>query len=490
MNAQYKLDAPASGPHVRHLVLIHSLARRACIAGLWIALMCANLCFAQRVTNPREMLDIMQVDASQRKHFLDDRSIEDELETLGRVLFRLPRFAQVDVDRWAKPIDDVTEMQSNTDSYRFQMFDLHGELTDFRVHQVIPENVPRLGFREYFSVQIRHDNTQSIIYTRTIPQKWLQAIEQKPVGETVRAQALLLKRNVNREGDENGEAQLIFAASRLNWHPSKPSRLFATTQDQVLLAQLGMDIDRLSDLVQRSKMTANDRECFYQALAAVQHAEPEQLAKLGKQEFDIAKMIQHPEAVGGELYTLHGMARRAIMIRVEDPDIRERFGIDHYYEVEVFIPMERQVRFIDPNEPEDKEGKVFTDYPFVICVPELPPGMEQGDDIRIPATFSGFFLKLWAYETAFMSDGRARTAKPRLQQSPLFIGPTLTVGERYVPRESQVSLYIACLFVGLLLCIWLLMWRSSVQDKRASKQLFRKHDAELGAFDWANEHSD
>ena len=465
-----------------HKSATSKLARRACIACVFVALLSSNLCLAQRVTNPREMLDIMQVDASQRKHFRDDRSIDDEVETLGRILFRLPRFAQVDVDRWTKTIDDLTAMQTNTDSYRFEMFDLRGEVTDFRVHHVIPENVPRLGFREYFSVAIQHDKTESIIYTRTIPQKWLDAIERKPAGETIRAQALLLKRNVN----EKGEPQLIFAASRLNWHPSKPSGLFVTTQDQVLLGQLGMDIDRLSDLTQRSKMTANDRECFYQALSAVQHAEPEQLARLGKQEFDIARMIQHPESVGGELYTLHGVARRAIMIRVEDSDIRERFGIDHYYEVEVFIPMKRQVRFLDPNEPEDKEGKVFTDYPFVICVPELPPGMEQGDDIRVPATFSGFFLKLWAYETAFMSDGRARTAKPRLQQSPLFVGPTLTVGELYVPRKSQLSLYIASLFVGLLLFIWLLMWRSSVQDKQATKQLFRKHDPELGSFDWAN----
>ena len=86
-----------------------------------------------------------------------------------------------------------------------------------------------------------------------------------------------------------------------------------------------------------------------------------------------------------------------------------------------------------------------------------------------------------------MSDGRARTAKPRLQQSPLFVGPTLTIGELYVPRKSRLSLYIACFFVGLLLFIWLLMWRSSVQDKRATKQLFRKHKVELDSFDWANE---
>ena len=56
-----------------------------------------------------------------------------------------------------------------------------------------------------------------------------------------------------------------------------------------------------------------------------------------------AKFIKTPKSVGGELYTLRGMARRAILIRVDDDDIRTRFGIDHYYEIEVFIPLERKV---------------------------------------------------------------------------------------------------------------------------------------------------
>jgi hypothetical protein len=251
----------------------------------------------------------------------------------------------------------------------------------------------------------------------------------------------------------------------------------------VLLGQLGLDIDRLTELVHRSKMTGEDRECFYQALTAVRLAEPDQLARLGRTDFEIGRLIRTPELAGGELYTLHGLARRAIEIRVEDRDIQTRFGIDHYYEIEVFLPLERQVRFVDPDEPKDQEGKLFTDYPFVVCVPELPTGMEMGDDIRVPVTFSAFFLKLWAYETEFMSGGRARTAKPRLQQSPMFVGPTVIVGEQYQARKSVLSLYIACLFVGLMLICWVILWRSSIHDKNASKRLFRKHEPGEGAFD-------
>lgn len=446
------------------------------------ALSLATCCWAQPVTSPREMLDIMRIDASQRKHFVDDRPLNDELETLGRLLFRLPNFSATDLDRWSGPIQDIASMLSNTDSYRFEIYDVEGQISNLLIHDVLPESVPRLGFRRYYEVSIEQQGVSLVIYTRTIPQRWIKPATENPqsiVGENIRAQALLLKRG----SSENAGGTLVFAASRLNWYPTEPSALLKTTPDQVLLGQLGLDIDRLTEVVHRSKMTGEDRECFYQALAAVRLAEPDQLARVGRTEFDIAKLIRTPELAGGELYTLHGLARRAIMIKVEDPDIQTRFGIDRYYELEVFLPLERQVRFVDPDETKDQTGKLFTEYPFVVCVPELPTGMELGDDIREPVSFSAFFLKLWAYETEFMSGGRARTAKPRLQQSPLFVGPTVIMGEQYQPRKSVLSLYIACLFVGLMLTSWVILWRSSIQDKNASKRLFRKHEPDEGAFD-------
>ena len=462
---------------------------RATLASIWLLFFLHLPVLAQQVSNPREMLDIMQIDASQRRHFLDDRSVEEEVETLGRLLFRLPSFSEVDIDRWAKPIEDVAAMLRNPDSYRFEIFQIRGEVERVQSFDLLPESVPRLGFRRYFEVTIRHNEETSLVYTRTIPKRWMsdapaaELRSENVIGQAVRFQGLLLKRGV----DEAGKKLLVFAAPRINWHPSRPSEPLGVDADQVLIGQLGLDLDRLSELVQRSKMTGRDRECFYQALSAVRHTEPEQLLNLGRTEFEIARFIKTPEAATGELYTLSGTARRAIQIRVPDADIQERFGIDHYYEIEVFIPLERQVRFVDPQEPDDQEGKVFQDYPFVICVPTLPSGMEQGDDIRVPVTFSGFFLKLWAYESAFMTGGRARTAKPRLQQSPLFVGPTVLLGEQLSPQKSQLSLYIACLFVGLLSVIWFLLWRSSIQDRKASKRLFEKHEPSSGAFEMLGE---
>ena len=233
-----------------------------------------------------------------------------------------------------------------------------------------------------------------------------------------------------------------------------------------------MDISRLAEVQHKKGIEATDRECFYQTLAAVRLAEPAQLTKLGRQQFDIARMIKSPQEVVGELYTLRGRARRAILVRVEDPDIQSRFGIDHYFEVDVFVPLDVNVRFDDPDDP---DGKLFTDFPFVVCVPELPAGMPTGDDIHVPISFTGFFVKLWAYRTEFMTGSR-RTDRPKLQLSPLLIGPTVITENREFQSAPYLGLFLATLFTVGLLAIWFILWRTSVQDHRFAKTtLFRKH---------------
>jgi hypothetical protein len=162
------------------------------------------------------------------------------------------------------------------------------------------------------------------------------------------------------------------------------------------------------------------------------------------------------------------------LIRVDDPDIQARFGIDHYYEVEVFLPLDKNVRFVAPDDP---EGKLFTDFPFVVCVPELPEGMQAGEDIHVSIAFSGFFIKVWAYRTEFMTGDQARTDRPRLQFSPLLIGPTFVTEDREFSTAPSLGLALAALFTGCLLVIWFILWRWSAGDRKFAKTtLFRKHE--------------
>ena len=115
---------------------------------------CTNL-IAQSVQNPSEMLDVMQIDASQRSHFQDDRPVSEETEILSRLLMRLPQFAQVDVDRWTTPFTNVEQILRAPESHRFQFFDLRGTVTQATKVPIIEEMASRVGFSEYYEVKLQ-----------------------------------------------------------------------------------------------------------------------------------------------------------------------------------------------------------------------------------------------------------------------------------------------------------------------------------------------
>ena len=428
-------------------------------------------------TGPRGMLRVMQIDDSQLQFIHDDRPLtNEEQETVLLLLFRLPSFNQVDVERWTQPIDDWQRLVARPEMFRYGFFEVRGDVIKIRQVDVLPEAALRVRFRRYFELTIQSGDRAALVVVRSIPSAWQQTLDHgRPIRESVRLHAMLLKRA--HVEDKPG---LVFAASRVRWHPSQTSSIPSVTSDQVLLAQLGLDISRLEEVQHKAGMTAADRECFYQSLAAVQSTEPQLLAKLGRDTFDIAKMDRAPQQLAGELYTLRGRARRAVLVHVEDQDIRTRFGIDHYYEVEVFVPLQKNVRFVDPDDAEG-EGKLFSDFPFVVCVPKLPAEMPTGDNIHVPVSFSGFFLKTWAYRTEYMTGDRARTERPRLQWSPLLIGPTIVTEYQSFTPNPYLGVVLAAAFTVALLLIWFLLWRSSVGDREFAKStLFRKHELRAG----------
>ena len=333
---------------------------------------------------PREMLRIMQIDDSVLDQFVDGREVDKgEQEPLLRLLFRLPTVPQIDLDRWSRALPESTSHDRICSEHRFDFFELEGTVDQIDARSIIPELVQRLGFSEYFQLTVSHGTQKSLVFVQQLPEAWSRSMEMgNVIHEPVRVQGLLLKYQ-----SVDGQSTLVFAAPRIHWYPTQASPERGVTDDLVMLANMGVDIATLADVQHRTKMTRQDRESFYQLLTAVRHAEPSQFEKLGRQDFDIGRLIREPESAMGELYALEGLARRAIRIEVTDADITERFGIDHYFEVEVFVPMERSVRFV--NEAKQQEARVFQDYPFVFCVPEPPARHATGREHSRRSTSNG-----------------------------------------------------------------------------------------------------
>ena len=163
-----------------------------------------------------------------------------------------------------------------------------------------------------------------------------------------------------------------------------------------------------------------------------------------------------------------GTARRAVRVRVDEEDIHERFGIDHYYEMTVFIDL--------PFKHKDSE-RVFRSFPIYFCVASLPDGFPQGQQIHENVRVAGVFFKVWPYSSEF---SQARGAKlPDF--TPLIVGRE-PVWLRPKREKNSLTMMIASgLFVLALASVWLVMRRTSRGDvKFRIKTIDRQFEAQPG----------
>ena len=218
-----------------------------------------------------------------------------------------------------------------------------------------------------------------------------------------------------------------------------------------------MDAELLDTLRDRQKIGPPQRECFYQMLAAVGRAKPgqllrrarQELKKEGKTSFSVVPLFNDPADQRGRLVALSGTARRVVKVRVQDPDIVERFGIKYYYEIYLYTP--------------DSQ-----DNPLVFCVRELPQGMPAGSDPRYceQVEVAGFFMQTWSYrpELANEADGNPNAR----QLAPLLVGrePRWTRPAPPAGTNPLYGLIAGGLFIAAIAAIWLAVWRAAKKDRR------------------------
>jgi hypothetical protein len=214
-------------------------------------------------------------------------------------------------------------------------------------------------------------------------------------------------------------------------------------------------------------------ECFYQLLNTLSHTSTEELNK-HTAKFDLAQLLGDPKSQHGSLIMVEGSARRIQKIDIAGTYMGKRFGIDHYYEVSVFIPLERPVK-LSQGAGEPIEYK--KNFPVIIDVLRLPEGLSEGESlnerIRIPCAY----FKLWAYNSQYVTsqDGQ------RLQLSPLLLG----IEPEIVETDTSINPYVAAVALGLFVLalggLWIGLWRTSRKDDEFErKQVERQFEVEKG----------
>ena len=405
----------------------------------------------QRLAGPRELLEMLGIDESYLRTLVDRRPLhEEEHEVLFHLLYHMRRFPLDDVQRWRR--NDVTwqQLAARPEQYRAEIFQLRGRARYVQRVDLPAEAAERFQYKHYYRIDfvLEESGLPAVIYARTIPRAW-QGEEQ--INQRASLDGLFLK---------FGE-QFLFAADRIAWHPDGADKQLGVHADHLLLGELGMDVGLFDQVVQKRRLLGADRECFYQLLAAVERADHAELIQRGRRNSRFAPLLENPVAQQGRLVTLSGTARRAVKIPVTDRDIRERFGLDHYYEVYVFVRLQYDVRIV--GEGEEEAGSRINPYPVVFCVRQLSEGMAAGDDIHEEVRVSGFFLKLWAYRSPPSPSTRGKGV---LHIAPLLVGYQPEPVQQDTSINPYTGILMGGLFIAALAGIWYGLWRASRNDKR------------------------
>lgn len=443
---------------------------------------------------------------SEWRFFEDGSTIRDrELEILHRVLFLLPKIDAVQRHRWTKPVVPWQQLATDPTEERGDLFALSGRVTSIREERLPPELARRYSFTRFYLVELAPtaDAPRRQIYVREIPGAWKRAEDAGqatflPVpraGWPIRCDAVFLKMgDAGNPLVENTPAiaaspadipngpPAIFAALRLGWYPTEPALgPPAIGRSLARLGASGMDISLLQGLAQRRPLERVDREPFYQMLWTMRRLrlqETEQPSVMTVPPLPLADVLLRPAEFTGERFRIEGLARRVIRIQVPDADIQERFGIDHYYEIELFLELPRPVVIHDPQTGVELP---YDRFPVTICTPQIPADMPQGDDIRYPITADAHFFKIWSYRSQFVQriasgpaatemqpdiwQGRAEQRGVR-QQSPLLVATGVLPLVHDPPDTHWPLTALSVVLFGGFFGILCIRWWYRRQDQR------------------------
>ena len=441
---------------------------------------------------PREMLALLGLDEAFFAGFANGEPLSDaEREKLLRVMFRLRQISKAIPATDDRRPFDVQRIAADPLASRGEVFQLRTPIRRVTRLEVPAALRETLGFDHYFECQAEGLGQ---VFAMTVPSAWKldQSIDETggPLAVFIKVLPPLERPTIEGEpGDEANEPRaaapddgppLLFAADRISWHAP------------TLLGYLGLDYG-LFDAV-RDKTALTEREVFYQMLSIARRMSPEyiemQVRRLIKEQLesqermtrnrdlpakmraeaeralerardgasDIVPLFNEPATQRGRFLVLKGEALRAIKVRVDDPDIVKRFGIDHYYEIEMVTP--------------DSQNN-----PVVCCVAEVPPNMPLGNSIHESVRVTGFFLKSWAFDTR-KSRAEADPGSPRaLQVAPLIIGKRVELLlQPRVGTPTQSITLAAALAIVIAIC-GAAMWMMRRSDRRAQARLAAQRDA-------------
>jgi hypothetical protein len=392
---------------------------------------------------PDRFWTVLGIDFSDFREPLQTGELRGNLPFL-ELLYRLDKLPREKVDRWAGRWD-------RQDAKVGQFYSINGTVLRVEKIDVDKNEARRVEIDAFYRAVLKLDPKDSkqsqpgsvVVLARQVPGGWFEG--ESPVGEKVALNGLFLGRG--RTGADSEGVEPVFAAERIGWFR------------EGILGRLRFDCGLLDGVRDGTHVGISERESFYQLLAAVSCAQTGEIVRESRKSLkeagavdSVEPLFNRPAEMRGELVLLRGVVRRAVRVKVGDPDIQSRFGIDHYFELYLYTV--------------DSQGN-----PLVVCVDRLPPGMATGEgaSYRVRIEVAGFFFKRWRYRSVAELAGKNRAVKARL--APLMIGAEpMVLPEQLAEGDSVMSKITAVVVVLFIVACWFFIRRSGRGDRKKGRK--------------------
>ena len=397
--------------------------------------------------NERELLN--DVTEEELLSVQDHLPLNQENQHLfAKLLFRVPQFGLDNLNRLANEHADIglDKLEIESGFHRFKVLRIRGKVRQWEARKLVPEVGELFDLSIYYKVKIQtEDHRNVIVFCRDIPSAWKGS---QDLNEDGSLEGLFLNMTLSREKTPI----FNFIAERIHWSPRSKSDLVTQT-GPALLGSAGFDLGLLDGLQTRNKkrLDKNDTETFYQMLAAaklVARSRNEPNWQEEVPQFNLIDTLRAPHEYHGAIRVIRVQIRNVTRVQVEEDYIKNRIGIDQYFQLDGFVKFDSSVTY---KAEDGKEGAVFKDkYPVSICINDLPEGWSAGSDQRYDATFPVFFFKVWAYPSGYQN----KFSDESLQQSPLFIALNPIKFEKVQASVNWMAIGLAAVLGIGLLSIW------------------------------------
>ena len=201
-----------------------------------------------------------------------------------------------------------------------------------------------------------------------------------------------------------------------------------------------------------------DAVSFYQLLVASSKVDWDSLETPPAKFVDL---LRDTAGCIGNPVRLDARVRRCVKVAIEDPRISSRLNADHYFELDLFIALNRKKIVI--NNPNGSPLEYEDLFPITLCTLALPNQMSPQDFEKKRVKVNGVFFRLWKFDAE-------KTKDQALQISPLVFSNGLEIVRvSQGPLDSLLTAGIVIAVVIISAIGFYFHWSDSRSSRRKGK---------------------